>query len=62
MLCLFPGAGQHTIPGAFTSLFPEAAAAITHVECFAEVLTETGSGAMMSGVGRSIISGVMYIQ
>ncbi len=62
LLCLFPGVGQHTIPGAFTSLFPGAAAAITHVECYSELTTETGSGAMMSGIGRSIISGVMYIQ
>jgi hypothetical protein len=62
VLCVFPGAGQHTIAGAYTSLFPEAAAAITHVECYSEVFTETGSGAMMSGIGRSIISGVMYIQ
>lgn len=62
ILCLFPGVGEHTVPGAFTSLFPGTAGVITHIECFNEILTEAGSGAIASGVGRAIISGVILIQ
>ena len=61
ILCHYASGANMDVPAASTQQFPTAAAAIIDVECYSERTSPVASGADMIGVGRAIVSGVMYV-
>ncbi len=60
ILCQFSTGASMQVPSSVTSQFPGVGAAVVSVECYNERITVIESGANMSGIGRSVVNGVIY--
>jgi len=62
VLCHFSSGQGMTVPGSYVSGYSSALAFVVEPECYVVTESVAASGARLVGIGRSVASGVMYIQ
>ncbi len=62
VLCHFAGGPDLSIPGSYTNPYTGAIAVIPTVECYQKTETSLAGGSSLTGIGRVIVSGVLYVQ
>ena len=62
VLCHFSSGQGMTVPGSYVSGYSSALAFVVEPECYVITESVAASGARVVGIGRSVASGVMYIQ
>jgi len=62
VLCHFNNGQNMTVPGSYLGAYTNALGLVVEAECYSTTETVAASGAKVIGIGRSIASGIMYVQ
>jgi len=62
VLCHFSSGQNMTVPGSYVGQYTSALGLVVEAECYSTTETTAASGAKVVGIGRSVYSGIMFIQ
>ena len=62
VLCHFPNGQNMTVPGSYLGIYTYALGLVVEAECYTTTEATAASGARVVGIGRSVASGIMYLQ